>query len=210
MPTLDVALALLKSTFGYDRLRPGQEDIVAALLAGENVLAVMPTGSGKSMCYQLPALATESLSVVVSPLIALMRDQVAALRLYRVAAGALDSATPPADAAETHRRLRDGPLRLLYISPEQLVQPNVVEDLPRYSPARFAIDEIHCTPDGATTSGRTTVASPNFRDISPTPGSAPSQRAQTPSRGAISSRDWSAVGQTSSWRASTVRTCKSA
>ena len=76
MPTPDVAFALLKSTFGYDRFRPRQEDIVAALLAGESVLAVMPTGSGKSMCYQLPALATEGLSVVVSPLIALMHDQV--------------------------------------------------------------------------------------------------------------------------------------
>ena len=144
LPTIDVALALLKSTFGYDRFRPGQADIVAALLAGENVLAVMPTGSGKLMCYQLPALATESLSVVVSPLIALMRDQVAALRLNGVAAGALNSATPRADAVETHRRLRDGRLRLLYVSPERLMQPDVLEGLSRRGPARFAIDEAHC------------------------------------------------------------------
>ena len=72
--TLDAARAVLNSTFGYDDFRPGQADIVAALLAGENVLAVMPTGAGKSLCYQLPALACESLTVVVSPLIALMRD----------------------------------------------------------------------------------------------------------------------------------------
>ena len=144
LPTLDVALALLNSTFGYDRFRPGQADIVAALLAGENVLAVMPTGSGKSLCYQLPALATESLSVVVSPLIALMRDQVAALRINGVAAGTLNSATPRADAAETHRGLRDGRLRLLYISPERLMQPDVLEGLSRFRPARFAIDEAHC------------------------------------------------------------------
>ncbi len=144
MPTLDVALALLNSTFGYDRFRPGQADVVRALLAGENVLAVMPTGSGKSMCYQLPALATESLTVVVSPLIALMRDQVAALRLSGVAASALNSATPRADAAETHRQLRDGRLRLLYISPERLMQPNVLDGLARHGPARFAIDEAHC------------------------------------------------------------------
>ena len=144
MPTLDVALAHLKSTFGYDRFRSGQADVVEALLAGENVLAVMPTGSGKSMCYQLPALATETLSVVVSPLIALMRDQVAALRLNGVAAGALNSATPRADAAETHRRMRDGRLRLLYISPERLMQPDVLKGLSRYGPARFAIDEAHC------------------------------------------------------------------
>ena len=144
MPSLDVALALLRSTFGYDRFRPGQADIVAALLAGESVLAVMPTGSGKSLCYQLPALATDSLSVVVSPLIALMRDQVAALRLSGVAAGTLNSATPRADAVETHRQLREGRLRLLYISPERLLQPDVLEGLSRHRPARFAIDEAHC------------------------------------------------------------------
>ena len=144
MPTLDVALNILKSTFGYDQFRPGQAEIVAALLAGESVLAVMPTGSGKSICYQLPALATESLTVVVSPLIALMRDQVAALRLNGVAAGALNSATPRADAVETHRQLRDGRLRLLYISPERLMRPEVLDGLARHRPARFAIDEAHC------------------------------------------------------------------
>ena len=144
MPTLDTARALLKSTFGYDRFRPGQSEIVAALLAGEKVLAVMPTGSGKSLCYQLPALATESLTVVVSPLIALMRDQVSALLLNGVAAGTLNSATPRADAAETHRQLRQGRLRLLYISPERLMQPGVLAGLARHGPARFAIDEAHC------------------------------------------------------------------
>ena len=80
MPTLDNALDILRTTFGFAGFRPGQAEIVDALLNGENVLAVMPTGSGKSLCYQLPALAGESLTVVVSPLIALMRDQVAALR----------------------------------------------------------------------------------------------------------------------------------
>ena len=142
--TLDAARAVLNSTFGYDDFRPGQADIVAALLAGENVLAVMPTGAGKSLCYQLPALACESLTVVVSPLIALMRDQVAALRLNGVAAGALNSATPRADAAATHRLLREGRLRLLYISPERLMVPDTLEGLARHRPARFAIDEAHC------------------------------------------------------------------
>ena len=144
MTTLDAARAVLNSTFGYDDFRPGQADIVAALLAGENVLAVMPTGAGKSLCYQLPALACESLTVVVSPLISLMRDQVAALRLNGVAAGALNSATPRADAATTHRLLREGLLRLLYISPERLMVPDTLEGLARYGPARFAIDEAHC------------------------------------------------------------------
>ena len=144
MPTLDVALDLLKRSFGHDQFRPGQADIVTALLEGESVLAVMPTGSGKSLCYQLPALATESLTVVVSPLIALMRDQVAALRLNGVAAGALNSATPRADAVETHRQLREGRLRLLYISPERLMRPEVLKGLSRHGPARIAIDEAHC------------------------------------------------------------------
>ena len=145
LPTLDVARALLKSTFGYDRFRPGQAEIVAAMLAGENVLAVMPTGSGKSLCYQLPALATTSLSVVVSPLIALMRDQVAALRLNGVAAGTLNSATPsggrrrdtPPDCARvdcacsTSRR-NGSCCRTCW-------RASLVVD-----PARFAIDEAHC------------------------------------------------------------------
>ena len=142
--TLDAARAVLNSTFGYDDFRPGQAEIVAALLAGENVLAVMPTGAGKSLCYQLPALACESLTVVVSPLIALMRDQVAALRLNGIAAGALNSATPRGDAVETHRLLREGRLRLLYISPERLMVPDTLEGLARQRPARFAIDEAHC------------------------------------------------------------------
>ena len=144
MPTLDTALAVLKDTFGYDGFRPGQAEIVAALMGGESVLAVMPTGSGKSLCYQLPALASASLTVVVSPLIALMRGQVAGLRLNGVAAGTLSSATPRAEAAQTHRQLRAGRLRLLYISPERLMRPDVLDGLARYAPARFAIDEAHC------------------------------------------------------------------
>ncbi len=144
MPDLDAARAILKETFGFAGFRPGQAEIVGALMAGENVLAVMPTGSGKSLCYQLPALAGGSLTVVVSPLIALMRDQVAALRLNGVAAGALNSATPRAEAADTHRQMREGRLRLLYISPERLMREEVLDGLARHAPARFAIDEAHC------------------------------------------------------------------
>ena len=144
MPPLDATLDILKDSFGYDGFRPGQAEIVDALMAGENVLAVMPSGSGKSLCYQLPALADESLTVVVSPLIALMRDQIGALRLNGIPAGALNSATPRAEAAETHRQLREGRLRLLYISPERLMRADVLDGLVRCAPARFAIDEAHC------------------------------------------------------------------
>src|SRR6202050_5613486 len=97
MPDLTAAQRALRTTFGFEDFRPGQAEIVDAILDGRNVLAVMPTGSGKSLCYQLPALVRDGLTVVVSPLIALMRNQVAQLRGYGVAAAALNSAN---DAAE--------------------------------------------------------------------------------------------------------------
>jgi len=142
--TLADAHAVLEQTFGFSAFRPGQEEIVEALLAGDSVLAVMPTGAGKSLCYQVPALATDRLTVVVSPLIALMRDQVAALRLNGVAAGALNSSIPDDEAAETFRALRERRLRLLYISPERLMRDDVLARLKDWAPARFAIDEAHC------------------------------------------------------------------
>ena len=92
---MDQTRALLKSVFGFDGFRPGQAEIVEAILAGRDVLAIMPTGGGKSLCYQAPALRREGLTLVVSPLIALMRDQVAQLRQNGVAAGALTSANDP-------------------------------------------------------------------------------------------------------------------
>src|SRR4029077_17697168 len=97
------ARALLHSVFGFNAFRPGQEEIVRAVLDGENVLAVMPTGSGKSLCYQLPAVARSGLTVVVSPLIALMRDQVRALSAAGVAAGSLNSSHEPAEKARLLR-----------------------------------------------------------------------------------------------------------
>ena len=142
--TLADAQVLLEKTFGFSGFRPGQEEIVGALLDGENVLAVMPTGAGKSLCYQIPALTTKTLTVVVSPLIALMRDQVAALRLNGIAAGALNSSIPPEEANETRRRLHDGTLRLLYVSPERLMREDTISSLAGVRPTRFAIDEAHC------------------------------------------------------------------
>src|SRR5919205_2879325 len=111
--SLAAARAALKSVFGYDDFRPGQQEILAAVLAGEDVLAVMPTGSGKSMCYQLPALVDEALTVVVSPLIALMRDQVRQMASVGVPAATLNSTASEEEAAEAWRLLRSGELRLL-------------------------------------------------------------------------------------------------
>jgi ATP-dependent DNA helicase RecQ len=138
------ARALLKSVFGYDDFRPGQAEIIAAVLAGGPVLAIMPTGSGKSMCYQLPALIEERLTVVVSPLIALMRDQVRQMRAAGVAAATLNSTNDPQENDAARQSLRDGSLRLLFVSPERLAMDGLIAELRRAEPCRLAIDEAHC------------------------------------------------------------------
>ncbi|ATQ70119.1 MULTISPECIES: DNA helicase RecQ [Methylosinus] len=138
------ARALLKSVFGYEDFRPGQAEIIAAVLAGEGVLAIMPTGSGKSMCYQLPALVDERLTVVVSPLIALMRDQVRQMRACGVSAATLNSMNDAQENDEARRALRSGELRLLFVSPERLFAPGVLDTLARAGARRLAIDEAHC------------------------------------------------------------------
>ncbi len=135
MPSLPPqARALLKSVFGYDDFRPGQAEIVAAALAGGPVLAIMPTGSGKSMCYQLPAIIEEALTVVVSPLIALMRDQVRQMQAVGVAAATLNSTSDAEDNEETRRAMRAGELRLLFVSPERLLTDGLIAELRRARP----------------------------------------------------------------------------
>ena len=141
---LDEARRVLSRVFGYADFRPGQAEILDAVLGGENVLAVMPTGSGKSMCYQLPALVDGGLTLVVSPLIALMRDQVSALRALGVKAGALNSANDGEENAAVLRLLREGRLSLLYVAPERLARPETQALLREARPARIAIDEAHC------------------------------------------------------------------
>src|ERR1700683_1502308 len=121
---LDAAHRILRKTFGFDAFRPGQDEIVAAILEGSDVLAVMPTGSGKSLCYQLPALLRDGLTVVVSPLIALMRNQVAQLRGYGIAAAALNSANHYQENQLIHAQIERGDLRLAYIAPERLARPD--------------------------------------------------------------------------------------
>src|SRR5476651_1371190 len=142
--SLSTARALLHSVFGFSAFRPGQEEVVQAVLDGENVLAVMPTGSGKSLCYQLPAIVRPGLTVVISPLIALMRDQVRALAAAGVAAGSLNSSNDPAENTRVLGLLRKRELRLLYVAPERLARPDTVEMLADSGVAMMAIDEAHC------------------------------------------------------------------
>ena len=141
---LSNARALLHSVFGFGAFRPGQEEIVRAVLAGEDVLAVMPTGSGKSLCYQLPAIVRPGLTLVVSPLIALMRDQVRALTAAGVAAGSLNSSNDPAENSRVLGLLRRDELRLLYVAPERLARRDTVEMLAEAHLTMMAIDEAHC------------------------------------------------------------------
>jgi ATP-dependent DNA helicase RecQ len=141
---LEKARAELSRAFGFPSFRPGQEEILRAVLGGEDVLAVMPTGSGKSLCFQLPPLAREGLTLVVSPLIALMRDQVAQLRELGVSAAALNSASDGNERQRIFSALENRSLRLLYVAPERLTRDDTLEMLSRLPIDLFAIDEAHC------------------------------------------------------------------
>ncbi|WP_373503498.1 DNA helicase RecQ [Aestuariivirga sp.] len=135
---------VLRQTFGYETFRPGQEEIVDTLLDGRNVLAVMPTGSGKSLCYQVPALVKGGLSIVVSPLVALMQDQVAALKLAGVAAESINSSFTREDNVSIWRKVASGEVTLLYLSPERLMTERMISALQKLDIRLIAIDEAHC------------------------------------------------------------------
>jgi ATP-dependent DNA helicase RecQ len=136
--------ALLASVFGFDAFRPGQEEIVDAVLAGRDTLAIMPTGGGKSLCFQLPALCRDGVTVVISPLIALMRDQVRSLREAGVEAGALTSGNTDAETEAVFAAMDDGRLKLLYIAPERLASAATTQMLRRVRCSLIAVDEAHC------------------------------------------------------------------
>jgi len=135
---------LLSSIFGFPAFRPGQEEIVDAVMAGQNTLAIMPTGGGKSLCFQLPALCRPGVTVVISPLIALMRDQVRALRAAGVEAGALTSANTEEEGEAVFEALDAGRMKLLYIAPERLASPATIPMLRRIGTQMIAVDEAHC------------------------------------------------------------------
>ncbi len=135
---------LLHSVFGFTSFRPGQAEIVDAVAAGRNTLAIMPTGGGKSLCFQLPALASPGVTVVISPLIALMRDQVRALREAGVEAGALTSGNTEDETEGVFAALEAGRLKLLYMAPERLASPATIGLLRRINCTMIAVDEAHC------------------------------------------------------------------
>ncbi len=135
---------LLRDVFGFDDFRPGQEEIVDAVTAGENVLAIMPTGGGKSLCFQLPALLRDGVTVVISPLIALMRDQVRGLQEAGVEAGALTSGNTPEETDAVWDALEVGRLKLLYMAPERLAAGSALGMLRRINVNLIAVDEAHC------------------------------------------------------------------
>ncbi len=141
---LATAESLLKSVFGFPGFRPGQAEIVAAVAAGQDVLAVMPTGGGKSLCFQLPALSRPGVTLVVSPLIALMRDQVRALTAAGVSAGSLSSGNTPDEAEGVHAALERGDLKLLYVAPERLASAGFAAFARRAGVTAMAVDEAHC------------------------------------------------------------------
>ena len=141
---MDHAAALLHSIFGFPEFRPGQAEIVKAVLAGRNTLAIMPTGGGKSLCFQLPALCREGVTVVISPLIALMRDQVRALQQVGVEAGALTSGNTGEETEAVFAALDQGRLKLLYMAPERLASPSTMQMLRRINCTMLAVDEAHC------------------------------------------------------------------
>jgi ATP-dependent DNA helicase RecQ len=143
-PSLDDAEAVLREVFGYDGFRGRQAEVLRAVLAGRDVLAVLPTGGGKSLCYQIPALLHAGLVLVISPLIALMSDQVAALKSRGVRAERFDSSQTLDERTRIWDEAKAGTLDLLYLSPEALMQGFVLERMARLRPRLIAIDEAHC------------------------------------------------------------------
>ena len=134
----------LRTYFGFDELRPGQDEVVQAILAGRDAMGIMPTGGGKSLCYQLPALCRPGLTVVVSPLIALMKDQVDALQARGIPAAAVNSSLGAEEYRQVMQALRSGELKVLYVAPERFAQEGFMNLLRGMQIALLAVDEAHC------------------------------------------------------------------
>ncbi|MES9823337.1 MAG: DNA helicase RecQ [Candidatus Thiodiazotropha endolucinida] len=143
-PGLEHAREVLRHTFGYSDFRPPQDQIISHLIDGGDAIVLMPTGGGKSLCYQIPAIVREGTGIIISPLIALMQDQVNSLRQYGVRAAFLNSALTPEEAHQVERQLLREEIDLLYVAPERLLTPRMLDLLMQSRIALFAIDEAHC------------------------------------------------------------------
>ncbi|HET9036593.1 MAG TPA: RecQ family ATP-dependent DNA helicase, partial [Myxococcaceae bacterium] len=140
----DAARAELEQSFGLTTFRPGQAEVVDSVLAGRNVVVVMPTGAGKSLCYQLPAVMLKGLTLVISPLIALMKDQLEQLEARGIPATLINSTVPELERAERIRRMRAGAYRLVYVAPERFRSPSFLDALGEVGVELMAVDEAHC------------------------------------------------------------------
>lgn len=141
---LSQALLVLKQVFGYEHFRDGQETVIEAVLNGQDAVALMPTGGGKSLCYQLPAMLLPGVTIVVSPLVSLMDDQVSALQAMGIAAGAIHSGMQGPEVMDVLRQLQDGTIKLLYAAPERILTPAFAERLQTLQVSLIAVDEAHC------------------------------------------------------------------
>lgn len=138
------ALSVLQNVFGYPSFRKGQQEVIEALLNGQDSLAIMPTGSGKSLCYQIPAIALPGYAIVISPLIALMQDQVAQLDSLGIASAFINSTLDYQQQNDILTQLQHNQLKILYVAPEKLLQPHFLSQLEQFPPNLIAIDEAHC------------------------------------------------------------------
>lgn len=135
---------VLKQQFGYSQFRPGQQGVLEAALSGRDVIVLMPTGGGKSMCYQLPGFVLQSLVVVVSPLISLMQDQVAQCQGVGLRAAMVNSAQAPEVTAKVYQDMHRGALDILFVAPERLLQRDFIQRLQELPVGLIAVDEAHC------------------------------------------------------------------
>ena len=142
--SLSAKYKILRETFGFDKFRPGQEEVIDTLLSGQNALAVMPTGSGKSFCFQVPALIRPGLTVVISPLVSLMQDQVTALRLLGVAAITINSSQSRAENVAAWRQVAAGQIKIIYLAPERVMTKRMLDALAKLKVGLIAVDEAHC------------------------------------------------------------------
>lgn len=136
--------SVLEDVFGYQSFRDGQQEVIEAAVSGQDSLVIMPTGGGKSLCYQVPALVRDGLTLVISPLISLMKDQVDQLKANGVAAECVNSSMPRDELISVYNRMQSGQLKLVYVSPERVLMRDFIERLESLSLSMIAVDEAHC------------------------------------------------------------------